>query len=247
MFFGPIRKPKWLPWPLICWYLFCLLCNCWTQFNETWQEARLRHFDFFSAYVEQIWTNFIDVFYQVLCFSNWSEDQDGCPGLWLADTFFRLLCNRLNEWNLTGRKISTFSNKFAFLGPFWKQRCLPWPQIGQDICSLWKQDISFNIKHQPPFWRRGGVTKQTGTSNNFDKVWSGAPDGCVRKLFSLYSIHNMLVLRCTNVAFLFSGNCSTFATNLQLIFWRSVSFGICFSHSDNFSWALDCLKQINVT
>ena len=50
-----------------------------------------------------------------------------------------------------------------------------------------EQDKSSDIEQQPPFGDRkkkeaicslkiGGVTKPTGTSYNFDKVWSGAPD-----------------------------------------------------------------------
>ena len=255
MFFGLIRKPKWLPWPLICWDLFCLLGNCWTQFNETWQEARLRHFWLFLCIrwtdLNQLYRCFLPsfVFFQLIWrprwlpwpligwyfFSTslqplnewnltgrkistfWKQSKDVCPGLRLAETFVQLLlCNCWTEFqlNLTGGKSSTSSTKFV---------------ISRLIIMKARHIIQYRASAS--LW---GVTKQTGTSNNFDKVWSGAPDGCVRKLFSLYSIHNMLVLRCTNVAFLFSGNCSTFATNLQLIFWRSVSFGICFSHSDNF-------------
>ena len=119
MFFGPIGKTKWPPWPLISWNIFdfssetaeqnstkldrkqdlnalyqvcvfradgkkkmaalasdglrhfrLLLWNRWTEFNETWQEARF-HGPLIS-----------------LCFLGRSEKQDGRPGLWLADTFF---------------------------------------------------------------------------------------------------------------------------------------------------------------
>ena len=41
VFFGLIQKTIWLPWPLIGWDIFWLfLWNCWTEFSETWQEAR---------------------------------------------------------------------------------------------------------------------------------------------------------------------------------------------------------------
>ena len=43
-----------------------LLWNHWMEFNETWQEAR------FQRPLPS------------LCFSGWSEKQDGRPGLWLA-------------------------------------------------------------------------------------------------------------------------------------------------------------------
>ena len=46
-----------------------LLWNRWTEFNETWQEARSQRP------------------LPSLCFSDWLEKQDGRPGLWLAETF----------------------------------------------------------------------------------------------------------------------------------------------------------------
>ena len=50
-----------------------LLWNHWTEFNETWHEARSQRL------------------LPSLCFSGWSEKQDGRPGLWLAETFRLLL------------------------------------------------------------------------------------------------------------------------------------------------------------
>ena len=118
VFFEPIGKTRWPPWPLIGWgisdfssetaernstklyrkqdlnvlYQVCvfradqknkmaalasdwlshfrlLLWNRWTEFNETWQEARSQ-----CPLLS-------------LCFSGRSEKQDGGPGLWLAETF----------------------------------------------------------------------------------------------------------------------------------------------------------------
>ena len=41
VFFWPIRKTRWPPWPLIGWDSFVLLLwKCWMEFNKTWQEAR---------------------------------------------------------------------------------------------------------------------------------------------------------------------------------------------------------------
>ena len=94
-----------------------LLWNRWTEFNETWQEAR-SHCPLPS-----------------LCFSDWSEKQDGRPGLWFAETFLTSSLKQLNriQWNLTGNKISTSSNKFVLLGPIRKIKWPPWPLIGWDI------------------------------------------------------------------------------------------------------------------
>ena len=98
-------------------YFRLLLWNRWTEFKETWQEARSQRP------------------LPSLCFSGWSEKQDGCPGLWLAETFSTSLLKPLNgiQWNLTGSKISTSSTKFVFFGPIGKTRWLPWPLIGWDI------------------------------------------------------------------------------------------------------------------
>ena len=166
MFFGPIGKTRWPPWPLIGWDIFdfssetaernstkldrkqdlnvlyqvfvfranwktkmaalasdwlrhfrLLLWNRWTEFNETWQEARSQRP------------------LPSLCFSGRSEKQDGRPGLWLAETFSTSSLKPLNgiQRNLTGSKISTSSTKFVFFGPIGKTRWPPWPLIGWDI------------------------------------------------------------------------------------------------------------------
>ena len=71
VFFGPIGKTRWPPWPLIGWDIFWLfLWNRWTEFKETWQEARSQ------------------CPLSSLCFSGQSEKQNGRPGLWLAETYF---------------------------------------------------------------------------------------------------------------------------------------------------------------
>ena len=66
-----------------------LLRNRWMEFNETWQEARSQRP------------------LPSLCFSNWSEKQDGRPGFWLAETFSTSPMKPLNrsQRNLTGSKI----------------------------------------------------------------------------------------------------------------------------------------------
>ena len=94
-----------------------LLWNRWTEFNETWQEARSQRP------------------FPSLCFSGRSEKQDGRPGLWLAETFSTSPLKPLNriQRNLTGSKISTSSTKFVFFGPIGKTRWPPWPLIGWDI------------------------------------------------------------------------------------------------------------------
>ena len=77
-----------------------LLWNRWTEFNETWQEARSQGP------------------LPTLCFSGRSEKKDGHPGLWLAETFSTSSLKSLNviQRNLTGSKISMSSTKFVFFG-----------------------------------------------------------------------------------------------------------------------------------
>ena len=91
-----------------------LLWNHWTEFNETWQEARSQ---------------------RPLPSLGRSEKQDGRPGLWLAETFSTSPLKPLNgiQRNMTGSKISKPSTKFVLLGPIEKTRWLPWPLIGWDI------------------------------------------------------------------------------------------------------------------
>ena len=147
VFFGPIGKTRWPPWPLIGWDIFnfssetakrnstkpdrkqdlnalyqvcvfradrknkmaalasdwlrhfrLLLWKCWTEFNETWQEARSQRP------------------LPSLCFKGRSEKQDGRPGLWLAETFSTSPLKALNRIQgiLTGIKISMPSSKFVF-------------------------------------------------------------------------------------------------------------------------------------
>ena len=94
-----------------------LLWNRWTEFNETWQEARTQ------------------CPLPSLCFSGWSEKQDGRPGLWLAETFSTssLIPPNGIQQNLTGSKISMSSTKFVFFGLIGKNKMAPWPLIGWDI------------------------------------------------------------------------------------------------------------------
>ena len=166
VFFGPIGKTRWPPWPLIGWDIFdffsetternstkldrkqdlnvlyqvcvfradrknkmaalasdwlrhfrLLLWNRWTEFNETWQEARSQHslaslcfsgrsekqmaalasywLRHFRLLLCNRWTEFNETWQearsqrslQSLCFSGRSKKQDGGPGLWLAETF----------------------------------------------------------------------------------------------------------------------------------------------------------------
>ena len=129
VFFGPIGKTTWPPWHLIGWDIFdLLLWNRWTEFSETWQEARSQRP------------------LPSLCFSGRSEKQDGRPGLWLAETFSSSPLKPLNgiQRNLTGSKISTSSTKFVFFRLIGKTRWPSWPLIGWDIFDFSSETAEWN-------------------------------------------------------------------------------------------------------
>ena len=109
-------------------HYWLLLWNHWTEFNETWQEARSQRP------------------LSSLCFSGRSEKEDGRPGLWLAETFSTSPMKPLNgiQRNLTGSKISMSSIKFVFFGPIGKTRWPPWPLIGWDIFDFSSETAKLN-------------------------------------------------------------------------------------------------------
>ena len=152
VFFGPIGKTRWPPWPLIGWDFFDFSFeNRCTEFNETWQEARsqrpLPNLCFsgrsekqdgrpglwladwqrnFRLLLWNCWTEFNESWHEArsqrplpsLCFSGRSEKQDGRPSLWLAETFSTSSLKPLKgiQRNLTGSKISTSLPSLWFSG-----------------------------------------------------------------------------------------------------------------------------------
>ena len=106
-----------------------------------------------------------------------------------------------NLLNITSETFSCDLTPLAILS------CLAWLNANDKQTSYWmcetlkEQDKSSDIEQQPPFGDRkisniqpqntGGAAKPTGTSYNFDKMWSGAPDGWPL----LPSIHHMRNMR----------------------------------------------------
>ena len=99
-------------------HLQLLLWNHWTEFNETWQEARSQR-----------------LLLPSLCFTDWSENKMATLPLigWDISDF----SSETAEWNLTKfiRKHDlNSSTKFSFFGLIReKLRLPPWPLIGWDI------------------------------------------------------------------------------------------------------------------
>ena len=75
-----------------------------------------------------------------------SENKDGRPGLWLAETFSASPLKPLNgiQWNLTGSKNLRSSTKFVLFGPIGKTRWPPWPLIGWDIFDFFSETAEQN-------------------------------------------------------------------------------------------------------
>ena len=146
VFIGPIGKNKmvsvWLK------HLRLLLWNCWTEFVETWQEARTQ------------------CLLPSLCFSRKTEKQDCRPGLWLAETFSTIPL------------ILTSFTKFIFYGPMEKQpwslivrdildflsRITEWNLIKLNR----KQEL--NILYQVFVFRADWKTKMAGLADPSNKV-----------------------------------------------------------------------------
>ena len=131
VFFVPIGKTRWPPWPLIGWDIF--------HFSSEIAELNSRKLDLKQD---------LNVLYQVCVFLGRSEKQDGCPDLWLAKTFLTSPLKPLNriQRNLTGSKISTSSTKFVFFGLIRKTRWPPWPLICWDIFNFSSETAELNSK-----------------------------------------------------------------------------------------------------
>ena len=84
MFFGPIEKTKWPPWPLICWDIF--------DFSEETAERNSTKLDSRQD---------LNTLYQVCVFRADRKKEDGRPGLWLAETFSTSPLKYRTEFNKT--------------------------------------------------------------------------------------------------------------------------------------------------
>ena len=114
---------------------FRLLWNSWTESSLCFFGAVLKkqmvllasdwliHFNFSSEIAERNSTKLdkkqdLDILYHVCIFPADNKNQDGRPGLWLAETFSTSPLKPLNgiQRYLTGSKISTSTTKLCFSG-----------------------------------------------------------------------------------------------------------------------------------
>ena len=117
VFFGPIWKTRWPPWPLIGWDIFDFSSGT-TERNSTKLDRKQD----------------LNALYQV-CVFRADRKKRWPPWLWLAETFSTSPLKPLNriQQNLIGSKISKPSTKFVLFGPIGKLRWPPRPLIGWDI------------------------------------------------------------------------------------------------------------------
>ena len=180
VFFWPIRNLKWTPWLPIGWDIFRLfLCIRWMDLNQPFQETRSQRS------------------LPSLCFSYRSEDQDGCPGLWFADTFFDF--SATVERNLMKLDRKQDLNICVFGAILKAKMAHPLPSLWFSGWSLSEQDKSFDIEHQPPFGDHFTLPKMRGGLQNKQEhhilltKYEAVHLKVVRvgKLFSMCSIHNV--------------------------------------------------------
>ena len=174
VFFRPIGKTRWPPWPLICWNIFDFSSET-AELNSTKLDRKqdlnvlyhirviqadrknkmaarasdwLKHF---RLLLRNRWTEFNENWQEArsqpsLCFLGRSEKQDGRPGLWFAETFSTSPLKALNwsQRKLTGSKISMSSTTFMFFGLIGKTRWPPWPLICWDILDFSSETAELN-------------------------------------------------------------------------------------------------------
>ena len=129
MFFGPIGKTRWPPWPLIGWDIF--------DFSSETAEQNSMKLDRKQD---------LNVLYQVCVFrADRKNKMAALASDWLRHFSTSPLkpLNRI-QWNLTGSKVLTSSTKFVFFGPIGKTRWPPWPLIGWDIFDFSSETIEQN-------------------------------------------------------------------------------------------------------
>ena len=107
VFFGPIGKTRWSPWPLIDWGIF--------DFSSETAERNSTKLDRKQD---------LNVFYQVCVFRADRKNKIAALASDWLETFSTSPLKPLNgiQRNLTGSKISTSSTKFVFFGPIGKTR-----------------------------------------------------------------------------------------------------------------------------
>ena len=149
VFYGPIRKTRWLP-------------GLWLA--ETVSTSPLKplngiQWNLTGSKISMSSNKF--VFYGSIGITRWP------PGVWLAETFLTSLepLNRI-QWNLAGSKISTSSTKFVFCGPIEKSRWSSLPLIGWDI---------FDFSSETAVWNSTNLTGSKISCTQVHVMWPLGP------------------------------------------------------------------------
>ena len=118
VFFGPIRKTRWPPWPLIGWDIFDFSSE-----TAEWNSTKLDRKQDLNA------------LYQVCVFRADRKNKMAALASVLLRHFGLLLWNPWTEFNETWQEARSQRPLpgLCFSGPIWKTRWPPWPLIGWDI------------------------------------------------------------------------------------------------------------------
>ena len=131
VFFGPIGKTRWPPWPLIGWDIFDFSSET-AQRNSTKLDRKQD----------------LNVVYQVcVCRDDWKNKMAALASDWLRH-FRLLLWNRWREFDETWQEARSQRRlpSLCFFGPIGKTRWPPWLLIGWDIFDFSSEITERNSK-----------------------------------------------------------------------------------------------------
>ena len=154
VFFGLIRKPRCLPWPLIGWDIF----DFYSESTE-WKSTKLT-----ESKIATSSTKF--VFLRLIGKTKWNV----CPCLWLAETFSTYTVKRVTwiQRNLKGSKILKCSG--AHYMALWTS-CL-----SKSLINIWMPDdfpVSYsNMETSQNAWNRHSRSYMVDTGTLFSNMKS---------------------------------------------------------------------------
>ena len=150
MFFGPIGKTTWSPWPLIGWDLF----------NSSLKPLNGIQWNLTGSKISTSSTKF--VFFGPIGKTTWS------PWPLIGWDLFNSSLKPLNgiQWNLTGSKISTSSTKFVFFGLIGKNKMAA-------LASDWRRH--FRLLPWNRWMEFNETWQEQGSKLTFSTYWPTGP------------------------------------------------------------------------